>query len=60
MYTACSAAVVIQEVQRGAIEAGKDADFTVIDRDILEVAPEQIPATKVLKAIVAGKVVYEA
>jgi len=59
-YTLGSAAILEQEEIRGSIEVGKMADFTVIDRDILTIDPEQIPATKVLKTIVGGEVAYEA
>jgi hypothetical protein len=58
-YTLGSAAILEQETLRGSIEVGKMADFTVIDRDILSIEPEQIPGTLVLKTIVGGEVVYE-
>lgn len=45
---------------KGSIEEGKAADFCVIDRDILSIDPHEIRKTKVLKTILAGKVVYEA
>jgi predicted amidohydrolase YtcJ len=59
-YTLGSAAILEEGNIRGSIEVGKMADFTVVDRDILAIDPEQIPATKVLKTIVGGEVVYEA
>jgi len=59
-YTLGSAAILEEENVRGSIEVGKMADFTVIDRDILAIDLEQIPATKVLKTIVGGEVAYEA
>jgi predicted amidohydrolase YtcJ len=59
-YTLGSAAILEQENVRGSIEAGKMADFTIVDRDILAIDPEQIPGTRVLKTIVGGEVVYEA
>lgn len=60
MYTSGSAAVVNQEYRRGTIEAGKDADFTVVDRDVVEVDTEAVLGTKALKTIVGGRVVCEA
>ena len=45
---------------RGTIEAGKLADFTVLDRDIFEVLPGEILETKVTYTVVGGRVVYEA
>ncbi|MBC8446398.1 MAG: amidohydrolase [Chloroflexi bacterium] len=59
-YTLGSAAILEEERIRGSIEVGKLADFTVIDRDILAIDLEHIPATKVLKTIVGGEVAYEA
>ena len=59
-YTLGSAAILEKEEIRGSIEVGKLADFTVIDRDILAIDLEQIPATKVLKTIVGGEIAYEA
>jgi predicted amidohydrolase YtcJ len=59
-YTLGSAAIFEQENVRGSIEVGKLADFTIVDRDILAIDPEQIPGTRVLKTIVGGEVVYEA
>ncbi|MBF9149612.1 amidohydrolase [Novosphingobium jiangmenense] len=44
----------------GSIEAGKEADFIVIDRDIFAVPPAQIHQTRVLRTIVGGKEVYSA
>ena len=59
-YTLGSAAILEQEELCGSIEVGKVADFTVIDRDILLIDPEQIPGTRVLKTIVGGEMAYEA
>jgi len=59
-YTLGSAAILGQEDVRGSIKVGKLADFTVIDRDILEIDPEQIPGARVLKTIVGGEMAYEA
>jgi predicted amidohydrolase YtcJ len=44
----------------GSITPGKYADFTVLDRDWMHVAPEAIMATRVLATYSAGKPVYEA
>jgi predicted amidohydrolase YtcJ len=43
----------------GALEAGKFADFIVIDRDVLAVPPEQLKDVRVLKTFIAGEIVYE-
>ena len=44
----------------GSIAPGKYADFAVLDRDWMRVAPEAIMATRVLATYSAGKPVYEA
>ncbi len=44
--------------QFGSIEAGKSADLIVLDRNLLEIPEKEIHATKVLKTIFKGEVVY--
>ena len=58
LYTWNSAYLGKEEHLKGSIEAGKLADMTVLDRDILTVQPEEIKDIKVLMTIVDGKVVY--
>jgi predicted amidohydrolase YtcJ len=48
-----------EENKKGSLEAGKFADFIVIDRDILAVAPEQLKDVQVLQTWVGGELVYE-
>ncbi len=44
---------------RGSIEAGKLADFTVFDRNLIEIPEADILKTEVTYTIVDGKVVFE-
>jgi len=48
------------EKERGSIEVGKEADFTILNADIVKVPEIKILQTKVLYTIVGGKVVYKA
>lgn len=59
MYTFGSAQAICKEHERGLIKEGYDADFTILDRDLLTCASEEILQTIALKTVVAGKVVYE-
>ncbi len=42
----------------GTLEAGKRADFVVLDRDILQVSEKQLPKAKAKATFVAGEQVY--
>jgi hypothetical protein len=43
----------------GSLTPGKYADFTVLDQDIMTVAPERILATNVVMTVLGGQTVYE-
>ncbi len=47
-----------EEDVKGSLEVGKLADVTVLDRDILAVAEDEIPQTRVVATIVGGRVAY--
>ena len=48
-----------EEHVMGSITPGKYADFTVLDQDIMTVAPGDILKTHVLSTYIGGKSVYE-
>ena len=46
--------------EKGSIEVGKFADFTVLDKDIMKVEEAELPKTKVVATFINGEMVYEA
>ncbi|QAA82930.1 amidohydrolase [Aequorivita sp. H23M31] len=48
-----------EEDEKGSIEVGKFADFTILDKDIMEVEANEIPNTKVVATFINGELVYE-
>ncbi|HWA15744.1 MAG TPA: amidohydrolase [Gemmatimonadales bacterium] len=59
-YTLSNAYAAFEEDLKGSLTVGKLADITVLSRDILTVAEDSLPGTKVLYTIVGGKVAYQA
>jgi len=59
LYTMNNAFLTFEEKEKGSIEAGKLADFVVIDRNIAKVDLDEVKDTKVLKTFLGGEVVYE-
>jgi hypothetical protein len=62
LFTADNAYAEFAETRRGRIAPGYDADFTVLDRDIVsEKTPDaEIPKAKVRMTVVGGEIVYRA
>ncbi len=58
-YTLSAAYAAFEEDIKGSLTVGKLADVTVLSRDILTVAEDQIRDAKVLYTIVGGEVKYE-
>ncbi|WP_298525059.1 amidohydrolase [uncultured Christiangramia sp.] len=48
-----------EEQEKGSIEAGKFADFVILDRDLMKVEIDKVPETKVISTFVAGEQVYK-
>ncbi len=60
MLSLAPAYAAFQEKERGSIETGKLADFTVLSTDIMTIPESQIPQAHVLMTIVGGEVAYAA
>ncbi|MFH0894703.1 MAG: amidohydrolase [Bacteroidota bacterium] len=48
-----------EEKTKGSIEAGKWADFVMLDKDIMQIDIKEIPATNVLMTVVSGKTLFK-
>ena len=57
-YTGNNAYILFREHQVGSLEAGKLADFVVIDRDVLTCPVDEVRETKVLRTYLGGKPVW--
>lgn len=55
-YTADAAYASFEEEERGSIEVGKAADFTILSQDIMTLPTEEILSTEVVYTIVGGEV----
>ena len=58
IFTINGAVAGKQADRTGTIEAGKSADFIVLDRNLFEIPPEDISDTQVLLTVVSGREVY--
>lgn len=58
-YTLDGAYAEFEENYKGSIEVGKAADFTVFDKNIMEIPELEILESKVMMTIVGGKIVFQ-
>lgn len=56
--TTWGAHYVLREDRMGSLEAGKLADFVVLDRDFVTIPEDDIPNIKVLMTVVGGKTMH--
>ena len=57
-YTTGNAFGSFMDDKTGILKVGSYADFTVLDQDIQQIAPEKIREVKVLRTIVNGQQAY--
>ncbi|WP_020156391.1 amidohydrolase [Caldibacillus debilis] len=60
LYTSGSARACLREGTRGKIKPGYDADFTILNKNIFEIPPEEILDVEVCGTVIGGKIVYGA
>jgi len=60
LYTINNAWLTFEEKEKGSLEAGKLADFIVIDRNILECPVDEVKAIQVKETWLGGKRVFAA
>lgn len=59
LFTSGSAYAIHRENERGMVEVGYDADFTVLDRDIFLSDADAMLKTNVTMTVVDGEIVFE-
>jgi predicted amidohydrolase YtcJ len=57
-YTATAAFASFDEERKGMLKPGQAADLVMLDRNLFEIAPEEIRNVKVTLTMVAGRPVY--
>jgi predicted amidohydrolase YtcJ len=58
-YTLDAAYAAFEDDNRGSLKPGKYADITVLSKDILKIAEDEIPTAKVTYTIVGGKIAFQ-
>ncbi|HEY6112210.1 MAG TPA: amidohydrolase [Chthoniobacterales bacterium] len=59
MFTSWPAYAAFEEAEKGSIEPGKLADFTVLSNDIMKIPEPDILKTRCEMTIIGGEIVYE-
>ena len=59
LYTINNAYLTFAEKEKGSLEAGKLADFVVLDKDILTCPTDQVRSIQVEQTYLGGKLVYQ-
>jgi len=59
MFTLWPAYAAFEEKDKGSIEVGKLADFTVLSADIMNIPEPEILKTRCIMTVIGGEIVYE-
>jgi predicted amidohydrolase YtcJ len=59
MFTIWPAYAAFEENDKGSIEVGKLADFTVLSNDIMKIPEPEILNTRCEMTIIGGEIVYQ-
>ncbi|TMW71734.1 amidohydrolase [Alteribacter natronophilus] len=59
LFTTGSASAIVKEQERGLIKEGYTADFTVFDRDLFELEPDEWLDCKVTMTVVDESIMYD-
>jgi predicted amidohydrolase YtcJ len=59
-FTLDGAYAAFEEKEKGSLEVGKLADFVMLSKDIMEVAPLEILKTEILMTVIGGQTAYDA
>jgi len=57
-FTLTPAYAAFEEKQKGSITPGKLADFLILEKDIMKIAPKEVLTTRIAATYVDGKLVY--
>ena len=58
-YTENAAYASFDESRKGILSKGRLADFVMLERDIFEIAPEEIAGVRVRMTVVGGRPVFD-
>ena len=58
MFTSNAAYAAFEEKDKGAIEPGKLADFTILSNDIMKIPEPDILKTRCIMTVIGGEIVY--
>lgn len=59
LYTKGSAYIIGKEHERGLIEPGYTADFTILDQDLFHIEKDKIDQVQAVKTVVDGTIMYQ-